>query len=110
MVVVQPADDEVARGLAECIPLQGGIEAERTLIADSKLEPDAQVDQPQCGDDLITNLGQSMAALGIGPEDLGGAIYDFKGATAVFGASSVVLFVAAAMALFAVPTRADEAS
>jgi predicted MFS family arabinose efflux permease len=40
----------------------------------------------------------------------GGAIYDFMGATAVFGASSVVLFIAAAMALFAVPTRADEAS
>jgi predicted MFS family arabinose efflux permease len=40
----------------------------------------------------------------------GGAIYDFKGATAVFGASSVVLFAAALMALFVVPTRADEAS
>jgi predicted MFS family arabinose efflux permease len=40
----------------------------------------------------------------------GGAIYDFKGATAVFGASSVVLFVAAAMVLFAVPTGADEAA
>jgi predicted MFS family arabinose efflux permease len=40
----------------------------------------------------------------------GGAIYDFKGATGVFGAASLVLFVAAAMALFAVPTRADEAS
>jgi predicted MFS family arabinose efflux permease len=40
----------------------------------------------------------------------GGAIYDFKGATAVFGASSVVLFVAAAMVLFAVPTRVDEAA
>jgi len=40
----------------------------------------------------------------------GGAIYDFKGATAVFGASSAVLFAAALMALFVVPTRADEAS
>jgi predicted MFS family arabinose efflux permease len=40
----------------------------------------------------------------------GGAIYDFKGATGVFGASSLVLFVAAVMALFAVPTRAAEAS
>ena len=40
----------------------------------------------------------------------GGAIYDFKGATAVFGASSVVLFVAALLALFVVPTRADEAA
>jgi predicted MFS family arabinose efflux permease len=39
----------------------------------------------------------------------GGAIYDFKGATAVFGASSVVLFAAALLALFVVPTRADEA-
>ncbi len=39
----------------------------------------------------------------------GGAIYDFKGATAVFGASSVVLFAAALMVLFVVPTRADEA-
>jgi predicted MFS family arabinose efflux permease len=38
----------------------------------------------------------------------GGVIYDFKGATAVFGASSVVLVIAALMALFAVPTRADE--
>ena len=38
----------------------------------------------------------------------GGAIYDFKGATAVFGACSVVLVIAALMALFAVPTRADE--
>jgi predicted MFS family arabinose efflux permease len=38
----------------------------------------------------------------------GGVIYDFRGATAVFGASSLVLFVAAVMALFAVPTRADE--
>jgi predicted MFS family arabinose efflux permease len=38
----------------------------------------------------------------------GGAIYDFKGATAVFGASSAVLFAAALMALFVVPTRADE--
>jgi predicted MFS family arabinose efflux permease len=40
----------------------------------------------------------------------GGAIYDFKGATAVFGASSLVLFAAAVMVLFVVPTRADEAS
>ena len=40
----------------------------------------------------------------------GGAIYDFKGATGVFGASSLVLLVAAVMALFAVPTRADEAA
>jgi predicted MFS family arabinose efflux permease len=40
----------------------------------------------------------------------GGAIYDFKGATAVFGASSVVLVIAAIMALFVVPTRADETS
>jgi predicted MFS family arabinose efflux permease len=40
----------------------------------------------------------------------GGAIYDFKGAIAVFGASTVVLFAAALMALFVVPTRADEAS
>jgi predicted MFS family arabinose efflux permease len=40
----------------------------------------------------------------------GGAIYDFRGATAVFGASSAVLFAAALMALFVVPTRADEAS
>jgi predicted MFS family arabinose efflux permease len=40
----------------------------------------------------------------------GGVIYDFKGATAVFGASSVVLFVAAAMAFILVPTRADEAA
>src|SRR3984885_6048028 len=40
----------------------------------------------------------------------GGAIYDFKGATAVFGASSLVLFAAAMMVLFVVPTRADEAS
>jgi predicted MFS family arabinose efflux permease len=40
----------------------------------------------------------------------GGAIYDFKGATAVFGASSAVLFAAALMALFVVPTRADEAT
>ena len=39
----------------------------------------------------------------------GGMIYDFRGATAVFGASSLVLFVAAVMALFAVPTRADDA-
>jgi predicted MFS family arabinose efflux permease len=39
----------------------------------------------------------------------GGAIYDFKGATAVFGASSLVLFAAALMVLFVVPTRADEA-
>jgi predicted MFS family arabinose efflux permease len=38
----------------------------------------------------------------------GGAIYDFKGATAVFGASSVVLFAAALIALFIVPTRTDE--
>ena len=37
----------------------------------------------------------------------GGVIYDFRGATAVFGASSVVLFVAAVMAFFLVPTRAD---
>ena len=40
----------------------------------------------------------------------GGAIYDFKGATAVFGASSLVLFAAALMVLFVVPTRADEVS
>jgi predicted MFS family arabinose efflux permease len=40
----------------------------------------------------------------------GGAIYDFKGAIAVFGASTLVLFAAALMALFVVPTRADEAS
>jgi predicted MFS family arabinose efflux permease len=40
----------------------------------------------------------------------GGAIYDFNGATGVFVGSSLVLFVAAVMALFAVPTRADEAS
>jgi predicted MFS family arabinose efflux permease len=40
----------------------------------------------------------------------GGAIYDFKGATAVFGASSVVLLAAALMALFVVPARADEVS
>jgi predicted MFS family arabinose efflux permease len=40
----------------------------------------------------------------------GGAIYDFKGATAVFGASSLVLFAAAVMVLFVVPTRAAEAS
>jgi predicted MFS family arabinose efflux permease len=40
----------------------------------------------------------------------GGAIYDFKGAIAVFGASTVVLFVAALMVLFVVPTLADEAS
>jgi predicted MFS family arabinose efflux permease len=40
----------------------------------------------------------------------GGAIYDFKGATAVFGASSVVLFAAALMVLFVVPTRANEAA
>ena len=40
----------------------------------------------------------------------GGAIYDFKGAIGVFGASSLVLFVAALMVLFVVPTRADEAS
>jgi predicted MFS family arabinose efflux permease len=40
----------------------------------------------------------------------GGVIYDFKGATAVFGASSAVLFAAALMALFVVPTRADEAT
>ena len=40
----------------------------------------------------------------------GGAIYDFKGAIAVFGASSLVLFAAAFMVLFVVPTRADEAS
>jgi predicted MFS family arabinose efflux permease len=39
----------------------------------------------------------------------GGAIYDFKGATAVFVASSVVLFAAALMALFVVPTLANEA-
>lgn len=36
-----------------------------------------------------------------------GAIYDFKGATGVFGASSLVLFVAAIIALFAVPKRVD---
>ena len=40
----------------------------------------------------------------------GGLIYDFKGAPAVFGASGVVLFAAALMALFVVPTRADEVS
>ena len=40
----------------------------------------------------------------------GGAIYDFSGAISVFGASSLVLFAAALMALFVVPTRADEAS
>jgi predicted MFS family arabinose efflux permease len=40
----------------------------------------------------------------------GGAIYDFKGAIGVFGASTLVLFAAALMALFVVPTRADEAS
>jgi predicted MFS family arabinose efflux permease len=40
----------------------------------------------------------------------GGAIYDFKGATAVFGACSVVLVLAAVIALFVVPTRADEAT
>jgi predicted MFS family arabinose efflux permease len=40
----------------------------------------------------------------------GGAIYDFKGSIAVFGASSLVLFAAAFMVLFVVPTRADEAS
>ena len=40
----------------------------------------------------------------------GGAIYDFKGAIAVFGASSLVLFAAAFMVLFVVPARADEAS
>jgi len=40
----------------------------------------------------------------------GGAIYDFKGATAVFGASSLVLFAAALMVLFVVPTGADEAA
>ena len=40
----------------------------------------------------------------------GGAIYHFSGAISVFGASSLVLFAAALMALFVVPTRADEAS
>ena len=40
----------------------------------------------------------------------GGAIYDFSGAISVFGACSLVLFAAALMALFVVPTRADEAS
>lgn len=40
----------------------------------------------------------------------GGAIYDFKGAIGVFGASSLVLFAAALMVPFVVPTRADEAS
>ena len=40
----------------------------------------------------------------------GGAIYDFKGAIGVFGVSTLVLFAAALMALFVVPTLADEAS
>ena len=37
----------------------------------------------------------------------GGAIYDFKGATAVFGACSVVLVARCVLALFVVPTRAE---
>jgi predicted MFS family arabinose efflux permease len=40
----------------------------------------------------------------------GGVVYDFKGATAVFAACSVILVVAAAIALFLVPTRAEEAA
>jgi predicted MFS family arabinose efflux permease len=37
----------------------------------------------------------------------GGAIYDFEGATAVFGTCSVVLVLAAVLAIFVVPTRAE---
>jgi predicted MFS family arabinose efflux permease len=54
-------------------------------------------------------VGAVQIAIMIGAAG-GGAIYDFRGATAVFAASSAILFVAALMALFVVPTRADEAA
>jgi hypothetical protein len=54
-------------------------------------------------------VASTQLAITIGASG-GDAIYDFKGATTVFGASSVALFADAVMALFAVPTRTDEAS
>ena len=64
-------------------------------------------DEAESAGGLLVAAVQVAIAIGAAG---GGAIYDFKGATAVFGASSLVLFVAAVMALFAVPTRADEAA
>ncbi len=71
-VVVQPAHDHLAGALHESVPVKGGIDGNLEDIAAVALPPHPKVNEPQGGDRMVANLGQSPSALGVCSEDLRG--------------------------------------